>query len=245
MRACHSTPIYSLTLAVVTFAAHAAVGDILVDNLGEPTRAATVLGSAFPDDLWAAQAFSGPGCFVLDSIDVLVGDAAGSPDAAAELRVGADPSGPAVAVFTVPALPTVGSGIVTLIPDVAALIEPGETYWLVMGAATVGQFSWSYAEGNGSAGPGSFGAFTYSEDNGVTWGPQGVENPHQMRVNGTPSCQCPADLTGDGSVDFFDISLFLNLYNAQDPLADLAPPSGVWNFFDVSAYITAYNAGCP
>jgi hypothetical protein len=56
--------------------------------------------------------------------------------------------------------------------------------------------------------------------------------------------QCIADLTGDGFLDFFDVSAFLSAYNAQDPLADFTGDS-VYNFFDVSAFLNAYNAGCP
>ncbi len=55
---------------------------------------------------------------------------------------------------------------------------------------------------------------------------------------------CPADLTGDGMLDFFDVSGFLNAYNAQDPAADFTG-DGIYDFFDVSAFINAYNAGCP
>lgn len=56
---------------------------------------------------------------------------------------------------------------------------------------------------------------------------------------------CPADLNGDCSVNFFDIALFVDAYNDQDPGADLAEPFGVYNFFDISAFIDLYNAGCP
>jgi hypothetical protein len=55
---------------------------------------------------------------------------------------------------------------------------------------------------------------------------------------------CPADLTGDGVLNFFDISAFLNAYNSMDPIADFTN-DGVFNFFDVSAFLNAYNAGCP
>lgn len=55
---------------------------------------------------------------------------------------------------------------------------------------------------------------------------------------------CPADLTGDGILDFFDVSAFLNAYNAQDPIADFTG-DGLYDFFDVSAFLNAYNAGCP
>lgn len=55
---------------------------------------------------------------------------------------------------------------------------------------------------------------------------------------------CPADLTGDGVLDFFDVSAFLAAYNAQDPAADFTG-DGAYDFFDVSAFLGAFNAGCP
>ncbi len=55
---------------------------------------------------------------------------------------------------------------------------------------------------------------------------------------------CPADLDGNGELNFFDISLFLGFFNIQDPSADLNN-DGAWNFFDVSQYIAQYNQGCP
>lgn len=61
----------------------------------------------------------------------------------------------------------------------------------------------------------------------------------------TASCPCPADLSGDGVLNFFDVGMFLDAFNAQDPAADLAEPPGVFNFFDVSAFLALYNAGCP
>lgn len=56
---------------------------------------------------------------------------------------------------------------------------------------------------------------------------------------------CPADLDGNGQINFFDLSAYLDLFNAQDPDADLAEPFGAFNFFDLSAYLDLYNAGCP
>lgn len=55
---------------------------------------------------------------------------------------------------------------------------------------------------------------------------------------------CPADLTGDGSMNFFDVSAFLNAYNAMSPAADFTG-DGMYDFFDVSAFLNAFNAGCP
>ena len=55
---------------------------------------------------------------------------------------------------------------------------------------------------------------------------------------------CPADLTGDGVLNFFDVSAFLNAFSNQDPAADFTG-DGVYNFFDVSAFLNAFSAGCP
>lgn len=55
---------------------------------------------------------------------------------------------------------------------------------------------------------------------------------------------CLADLTGNGVLDFFDVSRFLTLFLEQHPQADLSE-DGVFNFFDVSAFLVRYQNGCP
>jgi hypothetical protein len=55
---------------------------------------------------------------------------------------------------------------------------------------------------------------------------------------------CLADFNGDGVLDFFDVSAFVNAYNASDPSADLNGDGG-FDFFDISIYVNAYTAGCP
>ncbi len=59
-----------------------------------------------------------------------------------------------------------------------------------------------------------------------------------------PIPQCQADVNNDGTLNFFDISLFLSAYAAEDPLADFNQ-SGTFNFFDISAFLAAFSAGCP
>lgn len=56
--------------------------------------------------------------------------------------------------------------------------------------------------------------------------------------------QCAADLNGDGTLNFFDISMFLSLFAANDPLADFTG-DGSFNFFDVSEFLLLFGAGCP
>ncbi|MFK7885101.1 MAG: GC-type dockerin domain-anchored protein [Phycisphaerales bacterium] len=55
---------------------------------------------------------------------------------------------------------------------------------------------------------------------------------------------CAADFNGDGLLNFFDISRFIDAFTNMEPAADF-DANGLWNFFDVSAYIAAFNAGCP
>jgi FG-GAP repeat protein len=55
---------------------------------------------------------------------------------------------------------------------------------------------------------------------------------------------CPADLTGDGLLDFFDVQAFLALLAAEDPASDFNN-DGIIDFFDVAAYLAAFSAGCP
>jgi len=55
---------------------------------------------------------------------------------------------------------------------------------------------------------------------------------------------CPADLTGDGDLNFFDVSAFLAAFGASDSSADFTG-DGEFNFFDVSAFLQAFGEGCP
>jgi len=55
---------------------------------------------------------------------------------------------------------------------------------------------------------------------------------------------CPADFTGDGTLDIFDVFAFLDAFNAMDPAADFTD-DGLYDIFDVFAFLDAFNAGCP
>lgn len=56
------------------------------------------------------------------------------------------------------------------------------------------------------------------------------------------ACISPADLSGDGMLDFFDVSIFLSAFNEQDPIADF-DEDGMYTFFDVSAFLTRFSDG--
>jgi hypothetical protein len=55
---------------------------------------------------------------------------------------------------------------------------------------------------------------------------------------------CPADFTGDGSLDIFDVFAFLDAFNASDLVADFTG-DGALDIFDVFAFLDEFNAGCP
>ncbi len=70
---------------------------------------------------------------------------------------------------------------------------------------------------------------------------------HNLNPDGTlgmPAVVCEADLNSDGVLNFFDVSIFLNAFNAGDPIADFTG-DGVLNFFDISYFLQDYTAGCP
>jgi len=60
---------------------------------------------------------------------------------------------------------------------------------------------------------------------------------------GEDCTHCPSDLNLDSERTIDDIFLFLNLYYANDPFADIAR-DGVFNFFDVSLYLNNFVQPC-
>lgn len=83
------------------------------------------------------------------------------------------------------------------------------------------------------------GTIVETSDNELTTANNSVSDTQTITV-----LVCAPDLTGDGVVNFFDVSAFLSAYSAQGSDADWNN-DGVWNFFDVSGFLAAYNAGCP
>jgi glucose/arabinose dehydrogenase len=75
-----------------------------------------------------------------------------------------------------------------------------------------------------------------------------IVNPNAVDDNDNgiaDSCEgCQADFTGDGMLDFFDLSAFLQALTNNEPVADITM-DGEWDFFDVSAYLGLFQKGCP
>ncbi|MAO22379.1 MAG: hypothetical protein CMJ25_16660 [Phycisphaerae bacterium] len=69
---------------------------------------------------------------------------------------------------------------------------------------------------------------------------------HNLNPDGTlgAAASCPADINGDGDLNFFDVSAFLAAFSSMDPVADFTG-DGMYNFFDVSAFLGAFSGGCP
>lgn len=55
---------------------------------------------------------------------------------------------------------------------------------------------------------------------------------------------CPADINGDGLLNFFDVAEFISLFLEQHPAADFNG-DGVIDFFDIASFLDAFMAGCP
>lgn len=68
--------------------------------------------------------------------------------------------------------------------------------------------------------------------------------PGSVHVFSVPTPPCPPDLTGEGDLNFLDVSAFLTAFGNMDPIADFEA-DGSFNFLDVSAYLTAFGKGCP
>jgi hypothetical protein len=122
------------------------------------------------------------------------------------------------------------SGHVIAQPELDRFVLPG-------GGGTA-----SSSDAGGSEGVGSFVFMTVGFGQPMVF--TSVQGPFKMELGFYPRADCRADLTGEGELNFFDISLFLSLYNSQNPIADFTG-DGQFNFFDVSAFLGAFNAGCP
>ncbi len=63
-----------------------------------------------------------------------------------------------------------------------------------------------------------------------------------LRIESVGCSANPADINGDGVLNFFDVSAFLSAFGNLEPIADFNN-DGMWNFFDVSAFLAAFANG--
>jgi hypothetical protein len=71
-----------------------------------------------------------------------------------------------------------------------------------------------------------------------------LENDGTHLVNLSEDCiDCPSDFNSDSQRSIEDADLFLSLYHASDPIADLSN-DGILNFFDISLFIEGLYQSC-
>lgn len=157
---------------------------VLVDNLAEATRGTTPVAL----DLWAAQSFTTDGnSYTLFNIVTVVGDGVGA-DVVAQLRR-ADMDGKVdtstAGLLTEFGVPSVSGALAprTFTPFVEVSLDPNTTYFFVLGNRSTASYGWSYAATNDFVGPGSFGNYNYSSDQGASWENFGGDFPYLMQVN--------------------------------------------------------------
>ncbi|MCC5822873.1 MAG: serine protease [Phycisphaerales bacterium] len=138
-----------------------------------------------------------------------------------------------------------GDGTYFFTPSAPLNLAAGSTYWLVVYNTGSGSLDWRASD------PAILpsGIATHA---GSLWSSTAGPNPpntssaiqNSYAVYAPVASNCPADLNGDGQLNFFDLSEFISLFQAQDPIADWNN-DGLFNFFDFSEYLADFNAGCP
>ncbi len=102
-----------------------------------------------------------------------------------------------------------------------------------------------------SPNPGYEGVDTFSyrlvaqvgDPNNPVGDPDVFSNPAIVVLRVT-SQSCPVDYDNNGTLNFFDVSAFLNAFSSQDPIADFTN-DGIYNFFDISIFLQLFSDGCP
>ena len=73
---------------------------------------------------------------------------------------------------------------------------------------------------------------------------EAIRDTHMTATRTYPiaGCIAAADMNGDGDLNFFDVSWFINSYLAEDMEADFTD-DGLLNFFDISAFLVSFGSG--
>ncbi len=84
----------------------------------------------------------------------------------------------------------------------------------------------------------------YGDEFQLRFGAVGLDSTDLWSVDNVEiDMTCRTDLTGDGTLDFFDFLAFQNFFSAGDPIADFTG-DGALDFFDFLAFQNAFSAGC-
>lgn len=203
---------FALFLAATAFCSLASA-DVLVSNLAEPFRSSTPIGNnpnpvQTPEETpwyWATQSFvTDNATYTLVSVDAIVGDGSTEPAPVVIAELHVDDGGEIGALIATFTAPDVSGPVAarTFSPNRTVLLQPGTTYWFVLGSEAPGDgtFFWSYANSNEFVGPGFLGNYEYSDDSGATWS-LGSDFPYYLQVN----VSLEPDSDDDGVIDSFDV----------------------------------------
>ena len=81
-------------------------------------------------------------------------------------------------------------------------------------------------------------------DTAMIASPRADENIGSVSVYDLGCIVCNADITGDGSLNYFDLSAFISAFLTMDLKADF-DNNGIHDFADVTEFLNAYSNGCP
>lgn len=218
-------------------------GDIRVDNLDVTTQGGAGNGANDVDDMifvsfdvFNAGNGSFDGGSDLDTLDIDLGT----------IAMGDGDSAQSFSLFNIAVGGEFGAPI-----DIELVSSVGDTSALTTDFVDVGSLA---ASGNASfnailsdQGDGTFSAtytFRVYNDRSMFAGGSSIEDLTLVLSGVVGAGGCIADITGDGDLNFFDVSAFLTLFSGGDLGADFTG-DGQLNFFDVSAFLAAFGAGCP
>lgn len=207
--------------------------DVLVDDPSAPgTIALDDFSFAFAEDVMLAYSWA-----PLGALDATLANAA-----AADASPGVPTPSVLVALngsFTIADVPTALSGIGTVAGSILGQ-DVDETFDLADTDPVAITFDGTLTHSDGILTLTVTGPYAQTVDDDVA----SVAIDGTLTIVARGAVPCPADITGDGSLDFFDVSAFLQLFNAGDLAADFND-DGSLNFFDVSLFLQLFGAGCP
>tara|TARA_R110000782_G_scaffold13976_9_gene40954 strand:- start:3177 stop:4892 length:1716 start_codon:yes stop_codon:yes gene_type:complete len=216
---------------------------VTIDNLDVTLQGGAGVGGNDADDLIRVE------LNVYEPATASFDPASGVDEIMIDLGVIALGSGDAAAAFDLYNIAPVGTGAPM---DIDLVSGVGDTARLTVGFTPVVSLPAGDGElflaGLSDDAEGDFEAvytFRAFNDRGLFAQP-GPGQDLTLRLFGTVGAGvCVPDLAAPfGTLNFFDLAAYLNLFSNQDPAADLNGDTLI-NFFDVSLYLTLFNAGCP